>query len=94
MRCIQVTLTHNVHSGLSSLCSTAVGAGDFVDTVICPQSCLDEQCAFLALRLHNHPLFVDFCVISGPFYFWLRSASHHSRKPQRIARPDDDAIPH
>lgn len=92
--CTNLTLTHNVHSGLCGLGATAVGAGDLVLSVIRPHCLLDEQSAVLALRLHNHPLLVDFTFIFGPFDFGLGSSSHHGGKLQRLASLDDDAVPH
>lgn len=92
--CICVTLTHNVHSGLRSFGPTAVCAGDLVLSVICPLGLLNEQCAGPALRLHDHPLFVDFGLIFAPLHLRLGPAGHHSRKPQRLARLDDDTVLH
>lgn len=78
--CISVTLTHDVHSGLSDLGPAAVGARDLVLPVIRPDGLLDEQSAVLALRLHDYSLFVDFGLILGPLDLWLGSARHYGRK--------------
>lgn len=77
---IRSTLTHDVHSGLYGLGATAVGARDLVLSMIRPHSLLDEQSAVLALRLHDHPLLVDFGFVFGPFDFGLGSTGHHGGK--------------
>ena len=92
MLCIHSTLTHNVHSGFSSLGATAVGARDLVLSVICPYSLLDKQSAVLSLCFHNHTFLVDFCFIFDPFDFRLGSASHYGGKLQWLASLDDDTV--
>lgn len=88
------TLTHNINSGFGGLGAAVVGARDPVHSVIRPHGLLDEQTAVLALSLHNHPLFVDFSFIFGPFDVGLGSTGHRGGKLQRLASFDDDAVLH